>query len=666
MNIEINPNVILFLSVLVLISLISSPLIMLLFLFLILLPGFILTKLFIKNIFSLPELLILSCGVGVAFIALITYLLKIFFIPLNSFTVFIIIISLILVFYKKELKTIKKIKIKYKKKFNLFSTILIIILFLGLFTRIYPINDMNAPLFADPAVSGTIARLIIDNQGIPDTWEPFLPIKINHQPGFASIVAWFNIFSGISIPKIILFLTNIFHGLLPLAIYFLSYQIFKKQFQSITASLISLIASFPTYVFIAGMNTGVLAYFLVPLAVGFSISCLKKIDYKNYFLIFLISIGAFLIHPLFGFFYVLLFGSYSLFYLFRSFNMKMLKKMSIIFSLSLIIPLLIVYPHFSGVKNSLAIEQWNLQSSYINPNKILLPSFFIEPIFVLFNNIGGFWYLYLESIPFLQLLFLYPIGIIMGFFFFYSIYSILKNKNKKPYLIFVWYMLFLFFSSIQSYFQFQFPFWEFIYPSRIKFLIIIPIALILSYVFSNNLKKFDYKKLPFNFIILLLILPFGLFLITEHLSEISQSPLSDYDLEAFSWLEKNTDKNSIILNTIRDVEAGAFIGGAGQWMPAVIGRQILFPATSLTDDILYPNIQERIKIMEYIENKNVNSVEFLNLLKQYNVNYVYISKNYMHSRNNFSPADYRIFLESQIYEPVFNNKDVYVFKVNYS
>ncbi len=664
MELKIDMNFVLFLVTLLLTTLISPPSIVFYFIFLLVFPGFMVTKLLVNNSFSLSEVLILSLGVGASFISLVTYLFKYLNIPLNVFSIILVLLSLFLIFNKYERVGNFKLRMSLKRKFGL-STLLVAILMFGLLTRLYPIKGMNAPLFADSAVSGTIAKLIVDNQKIPDTWEQFLPIRLNHQPGFASIVAWFHIFSKLQIPTIILFLTNLFHGLFPLTVYLLCYQLTKNKLQSIVASSISLASSFPTYIFVAGMNTGVLAYFLVPLALAITINCLKNLDYKSCFLLSLISVGAFLIHPIFIFFYVLFFTSYSFFLLSKGSKAVVLKSIFTLFFVSVIIPVLVTYPYFSRAVSAdisdLAIEQWHIQSSYINPMDKISALFFVEPLFVLFNNLNGFWYLYLNQISLSTLVIVYPVALVLLAFFFYSLYTIFKERSKTGYLIVVWYLLFVFFSSLQSYYEIKFPGWMYVYPSRVKFLIGLPVSLLLSYGFTQK-KMLERHSMIFT--VLLIVVAIDLVFIVKHLSSIAVSPLSDRDLEAIDWIGENTSGGTI-LNTITDIEAGAFIGGPGQWIPALIGRPVVFPATSLTDDLLHPDIQGRVKIMENMEEGGIDDIGFFKLLKSYNVSHVFVSKNSMQSREKFKQVSPQLFLTSPNYKLEYMNADAFVFKVVY-
>jgi len=675
LEISIGVNLILFLIILSVIALIITPLLALSIFIVILIPGLFLVDLLAKNINSVTIKLILSCGLGLSFISFLTFLFKYLKIPLNLFTIILTIFSLISLYYYIKLRN-NKITIKFSRKIDLLNICLIIILFLGLFTRLYPIRNMLAPLFADPAVEGTIARLIIDNQGIPKTWEPFLPISLHHQPGFSSIVAWINITSSIPIEKIILYITNIFHGIFPLSIFLLCYKITKNCFQSLVTSLITLLAAFPTFTFIAGMNSTAMIYFITPIIFFLSIEYLEKPDYRKLFLILISSIGAFLIHPTFVFFFLILFLPYSLFFFYRNANQKNIKKFLFLVLVVVFIPLFVTFSYFSnifiGKNNQAMIEQWSIQSNYINPKNRIDFSILIEPIFFLFNNPKGFWFIYLNEIPLTNLILSYPFALTFTFILIYSFYVIFKKKYKLGYLFIFWYFLFLFFGPVQSYYKFGFPFWFSIYTTRIKFLIVMPIALIISYGIAKC-KDFDFSKirknyslLSYSFFILLLLVPIELYFITNYLSFLATTaPVTNVEINAISWIKDNVEKNSTILNFITDTEPGAFVGDAGQWIPVISGRRVVFPATSLTDYTNRQDIQNRIKIMNYTQNKSIDK-EFLSYIKGYNVGYVFVSQKYMSSRNLFAKVDSNMFFDNPFYKLVYKGDDnVFIFKVIY-
>ncbi len=116
---------------------------------------------------------------------------------------------------------------------------------LGVVTRLGPVAGMHAPLFADPAVEGTLARLIAMTGGLPGTWEPFAPLALHHQPGFASVAAALHLVSGVAIPRVVLVLSALVHALFPLAVFLLADTVLERR-TAVVAGGVALLAAFPT------------------------------------------------------------------------------------------------------------------------------------------------------------------------------------------------------------------------------------------------------------------------------------------------------------------------------------------------------------------------------------------------------------------------------------
>ena len=627
-------------------------------LIIILIPGFVITKLLWKT--ELISTIIASIGVGLVLIPIITYLLTIFLIPLNpiNLSVILIIFSIILV------KILYNERKKFELRINFLTLVLFFILVLGLLTRLYSIRNAYASPFTDAIVEGTIAKLIIDNQGIPSTWQPLLPIELKHQTGLASVVAWMRILSGMEIPKIILLITNLFYVLLPFAVYLLAYKLLKNQTQAVVASILTLVASLPTITFIAGMNSTIIIYFLIPISIALAIDSFNDMNKKKIFLLFLFFLGSLLIHPLFLFFFPLLFLPYIAIQKPRG----IFSKKSIIIVICLLLSFLLILPRYNiNPKNNLQ-EEWSIQNGLMN--NALSATFFIDPFFIVFENPYGVWSVYADKIL---------ISHVESYFFtfafiailFYSLYVIIKTKNSLGHIAIAWYLLFLMFSSLQNYFQIHFPFWQFVYPTRVLFLIFLPISILLSFAFYNlkitNLKKIMSIPLPLFLFLLILIsyIPVGLFQITDYLTGISKrAPINENVMKSMDWINENVPKKSVVLNFIIDVEAGVFVGDGGQWIPAMTGRIVVFPSTSVTDDVNNKEVKDRLLIMDYVNKSDTSSDKFISLLKSYNVSYIFISKLQTSSRQSFNQVSPDIFKNSH-YQLVFNNSDVSIFKTNY-
>lgn len=627
-------------------------------LIIILMPGFVLTKTLWKIGFL--ETAMVSIALGFTLIGTITYLLTLLHLPLNSISLSIILIPFSIVFLKIFYDDAKKF---LETRRSLVSIILFLVLILGLMTRIYPIKDSYSLPFADSVVEGTVAKLIIDNQGIPSTWQPILPIELRHQPGLASIVAWIKILSQMEMTKIILLFSNLVFALLPLTIYLLVLKLLKNQAAAVTAAIITLVVSLPTATFIAGMNSTNTIYFLIPTSMILAIDSLNEMKMKKLLLLFLLFFGSLLIHPTFAFFFLLLFLPYAI----TQKPIKTFSKKILAVLVCLILSILAIIPYYNISSKRNLQEEWFIQNELMG--KRFSPTFFIDPFFILFENPHGFWYVYAGEIP-VNHLELYFFAFAFTAVFFYSLYLIIKTRNRIGYVLIIWYLLFLLFSSLQNYLQVHFPLWQYIYPTRVMFLIFLPVSILLSFPFSN-LKIKSLKKLMevdsallLCLIILISYMPFGLFFITDYLTNASKmSPINKNVMEAMTWVGENVPKKSVILNFLAGTEAGAFIGDAGQWIPAVTDRIVIFPATSVTDDINNKQVKDRLEIMNFV-NRNDTGTEFISLIKGYSASYIFVSKLQTVSRRTFNQVSPEIF-KSNYYQLQFNNSDVSIFKINY-
>lgn len=274
--------------------------------------------------------------------------------------------------------------------------------------------------------------------------------------------------------------------------------------------------------------------------------------------------------------------------------------------------------------------------------------------------------MYLENFSLFQFL-SHAVGIGMTALFLYALFYIWKTKNRLGYFLITIYLIFITLSSIQSSLQFEFPGWTLLYPSRIKFLLILPVALILASLF-NKLKVQNWRNILYlPLLLILLIIPHNLSDITKHLSSLSTlSPYSESDKNAMEWIEHNVPKEAVILNTIKDVETGVFIGGAGQWIPSLTGHNILFPPLSLTENVLSPDITNRLQVIKELATQQPLQESFLKILDSYNVQYVFLSPNMMHTRRElFPPIDPEQFLASPFFKLEFQDGNTYIFSVLY-
>ena len=638
------------------------------FYLLIILPGLLLVELLLpEDLFEFWEKIIISPAIGFTLVSSLVYIFSLLNVQISGGLIAGIVVLLVAstLFYKR--KDLSDLEIYFDD--NIYFLIFISLFAFYLIVIFLPTSGMDVPLFADSSLHGTIVRLFSNNGLIPETWDPYAPINFNHQPGFGSIVFWFTYFSELTIPKLILYITNIIYALIPASLFFFSRSIYKNWKYNFLVYFLGMASIFPLALFRSGSNATVLTYLLVPIFSGvvFKLLSKDKINSLKTTLFLTISFsGALLIHPLFGVFMAFLFVPFVLIKREWNFTLKISFWKSLIIATVLACLLASFFLFSSSPNYDLLENQWDRQVEYINPQTKISPLFFIEPIFFLFDNPGGSqinesWYFYLEDFSIREIA-SYPIAILFTVLFIYAIILIFKKKFIPGFYGLSIYFLFLIFSWIQSYFKINFPGWTALYPTRFKFFIILPVALILASLVLVKINDDYLKKLitfVFGFALLVSIFRNGVFL-----RDINYLQTTDGGgIEAIEWIDENSPKDSLFVNMITEVDSGVFIGGAAQWIPSFTGNPVLFPSLSLTEDV--DRLEDRLVIMKALERGDATEEYFLNLLKSYDADYIYFSRGRMHSPNKeFRSIDNNQF-KSPYYNLEFNEGVTYIYSINY-
>lgn len=627
-------------------------------LLIVLLPGFVTANALFRRT-PAPRRVILGFGCGLSIITLLTYLTAFTPAPFRSLLYTVIAGSIGVAAYRHRDVSLDRVP---RPGWPVVA--ITVIAFLGILSRVLPVVSMQAPMFADPAVEGTLARLIVQHNGLPSTWAPFLPIDLHHQPGFAGIVAALHTVSGITIPRIVLLLSNLLYALLPLTVYVAGAALFDAR-RGTVAAFMALLFSFPAFTFVAGMNAANAGFFLVPLLLGAIIAAADEWDRRHAAGIALLGAGMTIIHPLPLFVTGLTAGTYLLVRFVDAPSRARLWRYGKTGAAAFIAPLLATLPYYlSTIRGSsgLARAAWNIQSRYINPDYELALWQVIEPFYTIFHNPYGIWYLDFGNISLTSLLTNNPIANIGVFLAVIATAVILRRRDRDGGIILLWYLLFLGLSTVQSVLQVRFPGWQFVYPSRMKFFMVLPLSLLLSYATLVRYRiRFRDVAVPVAVAAAVLIAPWSLANTYGYLHHFTAEPdVSAQDREAIDYLGQHAPRDAVVLNMIVDVEAGAFVGGPGQWIPAYTGNPVIFPATSLTGNV--SRVQDRTAFMDAINGRDAD--RFTRLVDRYNVSYIYLSNNTMQARTPYRQPSAGAIRSVCSCEIVFGNTDAAVFRIS--
>ncbi len=516
--------------------------------------------------------------------------------------------------------------------------------------RLLPVLGMHAPLFADPAVEGTLARLLLDG-GFPATWQPYAPFPVSHQPGFAAVTAVFSGMTGLSLPRTVLLLTQVVHGLLPVTVAALAAP-FLSRWRRVVAVAVVAVAALPAVTFMVGMNAMNLGYVLVPVLVAVAMT--GSGTWRGAVGTGVVALGTVLVHPV----AVVLAGLLAAPLAAARWD----RGRAVRGGLAAVLGVAVAAPYYRGTVQGAAAraaEQWTLQAGLILPGRTFHPLDIVEPVYTAFANPTGGWYTPLASAE----PWLIPVGApvrtaVLGLMV-VAAWTGWRRRDRLAAAFASWYVVLLAAGPVQAAVQLQVPFWQYVYPSRAKFLVAVPVAFLVARSVPGDAVTVRGRDVPVAAVVLVAVGTVSLAGTAVALDGFAADPVvGDADVDAMRWLEGNAGDGAV-LNQVGEVEAGAFIGGPGQWIPAVTGIPVVYPATSLTGNVT--GMADRVAVQDAVVSRDRD--RFARLADRYGVSHVYVSPRTMRSRGTverFDAADVEAACDC---EQVFRRGEVRVYRV---
>ena len=520
-------------------------------LLLFLLPGLLLGYLPISRKISFFEFCTYSVVFSLSFWICSFWLLKFLPLPLSLFIYFILGISVLLVAFGKSDTFALKPPL-FSDLISLAYLILLLLLFMPLYYR------QIVPSGADMATHSYIARLIFEQNGFPQSYEPILPVKQFDSPpfGFPLITASISILGNLPIYKSALILTSLTYVFMGLALLtFL--RLYFSLFISLVASLSTLLLSREIFHYIIwGGNLTILSIGFLVFAISFVIKLLDttKVPTLKYSALFsLILYASFTIHslPLVNALYM---APFIFLYVISKKNLR--KKYLPFLVLTLLLLIVFAIPFFSSLKSP---SENTLQFIKNFHDRI-----WREKLLSAYSTIPK----YLQRRIGENLFLIAALGLFASFF--------IKLRHK------IWLYIFLLLAVliIINARHWFLPLSPLLWPDRIVTISTIAIAYFTGcfiYICLNLFQKV-IKIRPLAtalFIILFITVPINdgslgrlafdnykvIMAASEKLSSVSQD-----DLNAFIWISENT--------SIGDVFANNY-GDAGIWIPAISFRMVV-------------------------------------------------------------------------------------------
>lgn len=580
-----------------------------------------------------------------------------------------------------KIKSLDRTKKSENPKTLSYLTIGVILLSLANFV-IHSSNLLGKYIFpgSDLRTHILYTNQILWTKSIPLTLEPYIHTFNTYTMGLHAISSFFVLLTNFDVTKIVT-ITGIFaYILIPLAMYHLTKVLTNNKYLAFISAL--LITFFDRELALIHYWGGIpylyTFYFGLVFVALFSqilFDLKNNTFYKELVLYFIYAVLLCLVMNPIG---LILFALFILPILLINFEKKFFQKKFIsnflkeIFKLKFFIPLLIglliIVPYFFGF----ILDFLNPLSQYSTKSSIKLPpeitsyglDWFSKANLTTLSGLHRFFDNIMSHsiILFVASLLAIVLSLIL-----------LKKFYKIIILALSWCLLFILVgtnSPLGLYFIDIFGS-SYILPARVFGLFLIPLiflsSLTIYFIYITTKELFDYlskfNKLKFKFLkivilamfifIIFLILPTILKEFYEYQFGIPERGITDFtvltrgDLIVMDWISNNTLKDDIILVSWAD---------AGQFIPSYTKRIILEPWSILQFDPAYLNLTQAV-ITE------PDTDETLNLLKNYNIKYIFIGSKTERGRLTF---DLNKLYFSNNYINVFNSGKSSLFRVNYN
>lgn len=482
-------------------------------------------------------------------------------------------------------------------------------------TRFVPVMDWHAPLFLDPAVEASLAARILAVGRLPAHWMGLPELTVNHQPGFAALMA---VIAGdpALLPKVILLSSALVQVMVPIAVMAVARRLWGRR-EAIVAGALSVAAVFPAFTVTAGMNSANLA-FLMALALVAVLWRRRSVAWACGGLL-----AVALVHPLGAVVAGLLLVPARLWD-------RDLRGLARDGAGAVVAALLVLPYYWRGLRTSgdAASIVWASQAQLINPQRVLNGWSVIEPLYTFFYNPSGIWYQYLGSFPLTEVLVHRPVGNVLVLVAVVAVFGMVRRRDTTDRTVLTWLAVFWLLSWGQSALRLRFPGSQFLYPTRMKFFMVLPLVLVLARSLDVRayMVRFRGWEFPVAAVVLAVVVPVSMLSMVQFQSTLdAEQVVSDDDLAAMEWIGENTAGDAVVLNELETLEAGTFIGDAGQWIPVYTGREVVYPPLSITGNV--SEVQPRRELFRTIQQRDRQA--FDRLVDRYGVDYVFTSNGSM-------------------------------------
>ena len=534
----------------------------------------------------------------------------------------------------------------------------------GLFLlRFWPVRTLPAPMWGDSYQHTMISQLLVDNQGLFRSWQPYADLlSFTYHFGFHSLVAVFHWVTGLSLAQATLWTGQIINALAVLVLYPLAARLGRSPWAGVFAVLLAgSLSQMPMFYTNWGRYTQLAGQAILPAAVLIAWDIFEKprSGWRPYLLAWVVFAGLALTHYRILIFAVLFFVAY---FILNYRRMEVFEFMRAAFLQAAGAGLLFL-PWF--------VRVFGGKLPLIFRAQLTTPASQISAFTEQYNSIGNL-FTYLPAFLWLLL----PVALAFGFW----------RRERSLALVSLWWFL-IFLSANPQWFNL--PGSGAISNFAVLIAAYIPVSLILGSAGgwametidssqtgheSDSLDNRPFREFFFRWsqiIVLLAVLLASLWGARLRLREVQPAEFALVtwpDEHAAAWIRENVPEDArFLVNSFFAYGETSIVGSdAGWWLPLLTGHATSLPPLTYTSESgPRPDYREWVNdLTAEIMAKGIDHPDVLESLQSRNITHVYIGQQQGTVNNPVPLLIPKIMLASPHFTPIYHQDRVWIFKVN--
>lgn len=529
--------------------------------------------------------------------------------------------------------------------------VLALILLATLLLRLLQIRSLALPAWVDSPQHVLITQLVADLGAVPSSYQPLLPVdNFYYHYGFHSVTAAFAWLSGLTIPDAMLVLGQIISVVTCLGVYAFGAYLFRSRLAGVVGALLTgLVSYLPAYYVSWGRYTQLAGMALMPVAATCAIEWLRsgKHDSRLLILAALLNAGLFLTHARVAVFGVCLLTAYLVVESIARLHSRSELPVKLLWTRAaglLACCVFLCLPWLIRLARALPAAAESSSSNLADAAYNAFPM----GLLLIRNN--------------RQLFVIAAVGVLLGLRRFRRevgtilLACVLVALTVNP----TWIGL---------------PGTNLVNNASAVISLFLPLALLGGLAFSelpvqwpfllaNVWSGYSRRKQQVLFIRRILLIALALWAVSTAWGMVSViNPdtvlASPADLRAMQWIQSSVPADSLFLINTRYWQLDMYVGtDGGYWIQPLTGRRTLLPTLPyIFGDADY--VQHTADLARAVATvKDVDSPEFLQLLRQERVTHVYIGA-------RGGPLQPQMLLASRNYQVIYEAGPVWIFRVLY-